>query len=357
MPLSKAVGRVNERDLKEQASFFFCFSCLKGWKISNPYLLQRSFAFIYCFVTQIPPIFFPTSFLFTSLWKEHHCIGRAFPLITMDVSQFLKSFKKNVAAKAKSAAAATPDKNTADDDESEAEELRDLIQSDSDHEAETPSSDYVVGSRADRISSKRYGAHQKRNQDFDALRVFSTNASSAGPSGRRLQRQRSAMAQSQKSTQHRPRAELVASVRAELLRQREQLQRAQTSSIAATSVDNEAESPVAQVSATMVQVEELLSAPSSTARSTNAAASVLDFLPTTPSTPGKATTAEASRAVIDASVTAAAAAPAVSPLLTRVSGATAMEATAMEATETLAPAKKRSKFELAVAMAKAEEDS
>ncbi|KPA86697.1 hypothetical protein ABB37_00792 [Leptomonas pyrrhocoris] len=276
--------------------------------------------------------------------------------VLMDVSQFLKSFKKNVAAKGKRVSAVGPSAGVTD--ATEAEELSELLHSDSDHETEGPSADYVVGGRADRINGKRYAAHEKHNQEFEALKVFSTNVSRADEPGR-LQRQRAAVAQQLKTSQKRPRAELVASVRGELLRQREQLQRARASA----SAEVAGETPVAQVEATMVQVEDLLLSQSADKAAIGPpTATLLDFLPparapavtlvAASSSGPPETTVGPSFPVAESAMVAAASGVSAAPssLPRSTTGAQA------KATETPAPAKKRSKFELAMAMAKADEN-
>ncbi|KPI84233.1 hypothetical protein ABL78_6719 [Leptomonas seymouri] len=269
----------------------------------------------------------------------------------MDVSQFLKSFKKNVSAKAKSVSGTGL--NAATTDAIETEELSDLLHSDSDHEAEGQPSDYVVGGRSDRVAGKRYGAHQKRNQEFEALKVFGNNASSAVEPGR-LHRQRPIVAQQLKDSRKRPREELVASVRAELLRQRDQLQSARAAALAEVA----AEAPVAQVEATMLQVEDLLSSQSAEqpAKAVSSAA-LLDFLPSASISSAAPQEAKVgpSRPLPDSttvdSPSAVAGPPSVSSPPSRAAGVA-------PATEKVVPslAKKRSKFEMAMALAKAGED-
>lgn len=277
----------------------------------------------------------------------------------MDVSQFLKSFKRNVAAKAKSGAVTGGTAVTADSRETE--ELSELIRSDSDNEADEQSSDYVVGgSRADKVSGKRYTAHQKHNQDFDALNVFSTNAQRAAEAGR-VQRHRAVVAQQLRDTRKRPNVELVASVRAELLRQRDQLQSARQ----AVSSDVPA-APVERVAATMVQVEDLLADTAAPSTASTSTAVLLDFL--APPVASLTSVSAAPAAGVGGTVPATAAPDALpiqpsesrDPLSTLAVAAIVASPSPTAAAPSAAaaaapPAKKRSKFELAVAMAQADE--
>lgn len=289
----------------------------------------------------------------------------------MDVSQFLKSFKKNVAAKAKQRSAIDPTATSADVDESA--ELSDLLHSDSDQEGEAPSGDYVVGGRADRLNERRYGAHQKRNQNFEALTVLGTNATAARQPSRTL-RHRAVTALQPADVRQRPQAEMVAAVRADLLRQRAQLQRADAYTTAAAEA-----APAAQVAETMVHIDDLLATPTDTATSSNhhnsiqgdraddVTADLLDFLPPT------TTTAPTGKDTVTASSPAMAQAPpttANTPTLAEASAVTEVQAhspSSLPAASTLPkseeedktppqPPKKRSKFEMAMAMAKADDD-
>jgi cellobiose-specific phosphotransferase system component IIA len=287
-------------------------------------------------------------------------------LTTMDVSEFLKSFKKNVAGKAKGGTIAQ--QHLPSNSAPEVEELSDLLHSDSDADAEDQEqpTDFVVGGRADRLSGKRYGAHQKRNQQFNPLTVLSTNASTTQGPGR-VHRHRAAIAQQYLSdTRKRPRAELVASVRAELLQRREQLR---NSHMATESAEAAATAPVAQVTATMVHVDDLLSsastAPATTAAiSGDTAATLLDFLPPAPVAISNAKLAEATVASSATMIaTTEGTTPAQLPGAPLPSSSSApplpppVPSGAASERKKVAPPppKKRSKFEVAKALANADD--
>lgn len=257
----------------------------------------------------------------------------------MDVSQFLKSFKKNVAGKTRGGgtAALTRDDARARDD---AEDVSDMLHSasDDDDDAERGEAEVLVHGRADRLTSKRYGGdsgHTKRNQDLGALKVLATNDSAATETSR-FQRQRALLARPARDTRTAPRADLVASVRAELLRQREQLQLTRAAEFGEVE-----EAPVKLVEAAMVDVEQLLMAGEHSAPSP---ASALAFLPAPPASQGAPVAAEPLPTVTAAAPQQKAKAPQPAPAAV-ISDATVARPPA-------APPKKKPKFELAKAMAR-----
>ncbi|KAG5476307.1 hypothetical protein LSCM1_04008 [Leishmania martiniquensis] len=262
----------------------------------------------------------------------------------MDVSQFLKSFKKNVAAKAKldSTASKTSEATNAGGDE----DLTDIFHSSSEDEGdrEVEGGNLIIGSRADKMAGKRYAAsasHIKRNQEFSALKVKATNSGPALEAGR-VQRQRTALAMVTRDTRKLPRIEMVVSVRAELLRRREQLQGSR-----ALDPHGFADAPVEKMEATMLKVDDLLSGSSPTGASSSV---VLDLLlAATPFTPAATSSALAAEVAPDG--------PKEPP--TRDTNATDIEASATKAHIEALPEvpKKRSKFEVAVAIARDDEAS
>ncbi|CAC9495633.1 hypothetical protein conserved [Leishmania donovani] len=260
----------------------------------------------------------------------------------MDVSQFLKSFKKNVAAKAKrSSSVRQTDEATNSDPE---DDVTDVFHSASDSEADGEAEDgeVILGGRADKMAGKRYTAnttHSKRNREFAALKVVETNSAPAVEAGR-FQRQRAALARQATDTRKPSRTEMIASVRAELLRQREKLRGSNALDSA-----NQVDAPT-QMETTMIEVEDLLQASAPTAATSS---SVLDFLPAAPLPASlHSTRTTASRA---ASTAVALSEPQPPPSL--VANGRAVTSTANDPAMEEPPKlpKKRTKFELAMAMA------
>ncbi|KAG5501767.1 hypothetical protein JKF63_04035 [Porcisia hertigi] len=261
----------------------------------------------------------------------------------MDVSQFLKSFKRNVAAKARPGVSVTEATDLANG--SGDEDVADILYSDSDKEEEAgpENGEVVVSGRAHKLADKRYAAsvgHVKRNQEFAALNVAATNSGPVAERSR-FQRQCSALAKQVKDVRKLPRAEMVASVRAELLLKREQLQAARASH--STQLDN---APIQKVAAAMIEVDELLQASAPVAATST---SLLDFLP--PSPLPAAPQSKPTGGAIAASTDTVLGAPLQSPSTT--TGQVASESPVHEERVEVPakPPKKKSKFELAVMMA------
>ncbi|CBZ27829.1 conserved hypothetical protein [Leishmania mexicana MHOM/GT/2001/U1103] len=261
----------------------------------------------------------------------------------MDVSQFLKSFKKNVAAKAKlgSSVRQTNEATSSARDE----DVTEVFHSSSDSEAEGEAEDgeVILGGRADKMAGKRYTAstaHRKRNRDFAALKVVETNSAAAVEAGR-FQRQRAALARQATDTRKPPRTEMIASVRAELLRQRERLR----GSNALDSV-SQADEPMQKMETTMIEVEDLLQASAPTAPSS---ASVLDFLPAGPLPGSREATHTAAPPAASTAVAESELQPPPNPVTNRTAVTPTLNDPAMG--ESPKVPKKRTKFELAMAMA------
>ncbi|KAK7201135.1 hypothetical protein NESM_000174400 [Novymonas esmeraldas] len=272
----------------------------------------------------------------------------------MDVSQFLKSFKKQVASKAKtssgSAAPHAADTAHAGDDDV-IDMLRSASDSDGDVEEAMSEDEVAVGGRAGRMAGARYGSRvsqHKRNQDFTALKVLETNGAAGVPDASAFQHQRAAMARQIPASRKQPRAEMVASVRAELLRQREQLRSAQAPVPVAIT-----EAPVQRVEAAMVEVDDLLRTDAPPAR---IADSVLEFLPalsSAPATAGLLLTPSGVAPVSSAAVDAAQQPPAPPSSTPAVAASESVTASAAAAS---VPPKKKSKFELAMSVARDADD-
>ncbi|CAJ1026816.1 hypothetical protein, conserved [Leishmania lindenbergi] len=259
----------------------------------------------------------------------------------MNVSQFLKSFKKNLAAKAKCGASERQanERTTAHGDE----DVSDGFRSASDEaEEEAEDEEVILGGRSEKLAGKRYATKtscSNRNREFPSLKVVETNSTRAVEMGH-FQRQRAVMARQARSTQKRPRAEVVAAVRAELLRQREQLHASHVSDSA-----NVLDAPVEKMQITMIEVEDLLQASAPTAPT---CASVLDFLPATPLPAAhQATSTTASSVVSTATATNEQQQP-PNPATSLTAVAPLESGASVEGSPQLP--KKRSKFELAMTL-------
>ncbi|GET89361.1 hypothetical protein, conserved [Leishmania tarentolae] len=267
----------------------------------------------------------------------------------MDVSQFLKSFKKTVVSKAKPGSSVVPTNEVTNSGVEE--DVTEVLHSASDSEAEREAQDedVVLAGRADRMAGKRYAAsttHTKRNREFQSLEVVETNSLCAVETNR-FQRQRATMVREARDTRKLPRAEMIASVRAELLRQREKLRSSE-----ALDSTTQLDAPMQKMETTMIEVEDLLQA---SAPSAVTSASVLDFLPAAPlPLPHKSSPTKVLGAASTAAVPSE---PQTSP--SSVTNHMAFTATAKD-TSTEEPAqlpKKKTKFELAMAMAHDDADS
>ncbi|CAG9576236.1 conserved hypothetical protein [Leishmania major strain Friedlin] len=261
----------------------------------------------------------------------------------MDVSQFLKSFKKNVAAKSKRSSSVRQSDEAANSGAEE--DVTEIFHSASDSEADGEAEDgeVILGGRADKMAGKRYTRnmdHSKRNREFAALKVVETNSVPAVEAGR-FQRQRAALARQATDARKPPRTEMIASVRAELLRQREKLRGSNALDSA-----NQLDASVQKMETTMIEVEDLLQASAPTAATS---ASVLDFLPAAPlPAPRQATLTTASRAASIA-VALSEPQPPSSSVTNGRAGTPTVNDPALEEPPKLP--KKRTKFELAMAMA------
>ncbi|KAG5476579.1 hypothetical protein CUR178_03750 [Leishmania enriettii] len=267
----------------------------------------------------------------------------------MDVSQFLKSFKKNVAAKAKLDASL---RHTAKaTDAGGDEDVMDILHSASDDDAneEAENGEAIRGHRGDKMSGKRYAAsasHLKRNQEFAALKVVETNSAPAVGAGR-FQRQRATLAMQTRDTRKLPRIEMVASVRAELLRKREQLQ-----SFHALNPAGLVAAPIQKVEEMMLKVDDLLQESSPTGI---LSAATLDFLPAAspPAAPQSTATATSSALLAGGAPDE----PEEPPSLVRKTTAVASSSKEASAEESAVLPKKRSKFEIAMTLARDDEAS
>ncbi|KAG5499446.1 hypothetical protein JIQ42_04918 [Leishmania sp. Namibia] len=262
----------------------------------------------------------------------------------MDVSQFLKSFKKNVAAKARLDASLrhTAEATGAGGDE----DVMDILHSASDDEAngEAENEEAILGRRADKMAGKRYAASAsrlKRNQEFAALKVMETNSAPAVDAGR-FQRQRATLAMQARDTRKLPRIEMVASVRAELLRKREQLQ-----SCHALDPAGLVAAPIQKVEEMMLKVDDLLHDSSPTGI---LSAATLDFVPAAspPAAPQSTPTATSSALLAGGAPDE----PEEPPSLERNTTASASSSKEARAEEPPVLPKKRSKFEIAMTLAR-----
>lgn len=182
----------------------------------------------------------------------------------MDVSAFLKSFRKTVSTGGSGSVSLQkpspqqPEVVAAAVGRSEEAEAEDIIDSASDEEAEE-SSHYLTGRSGKSLAAQRYNGSAvktKRNQEFTAVRVLDTNEGPAtGPV--RHQRKRALLHRAGSATatkQHK--SELVAAIRSELTREKEKL-----SSVSIHLRDMAAPrmgQPIENVEASMIRVDDLL---------------------------------------------------------------------------------------------------